>query len=91
MPFVRDPTLWPVLIVVIGHAVAFLAPILLLALRDGRGSAATALALLVVMSGGVVRSELHRVGRPGALSVVLLVTWTLGGGIAILADRTGIF
>ena len=75
----------------IGHAVAFLAPILLLALRDRRGSAAAALVMLVVLSAGVVRSETRRAGRPGALSVVLLVTWTLGVGIAWLADHTGIF
>jgi len=47
--------------------------------------------MLVVLSAGVVRSETRRAGRPGALSVVLLVTWTLGVGIAWLADHTGIF
>ena len=49
LPFVREPTLWPVLIVLIAHAVAFLGPAMLFAVRDqGRGSIAV-LALLAAL------------------------------------------
>jgi hypothetical protein len=91
LPFVREPTLWPVLLVVIGHAMAIIAPLLLLAVRDRSVPASVALLGLVAVSGVTVRFDLRRSGRPAALSWVVLVTWLGSGAVAWLAHRTGAF
>ena len=91
LPFVRDSTLWPVLLVVIAHAAAFLAPALLLALRDRRIPAQAALLLLAAFTVDSVWRELRRRGRVGALNGVVLCTWLLSVVLAVVADRYGIF
>ena len=90
-PFLREPMLWPVAIVIVAHAVAFLAPVLLLALRDHRVAALGALTGLVVLSGTAVRAELLRLHRPGVVCGLLAATWGLAAAAAIVAHRTGIF
>lgn len=84
--FVREPTLWPVLLVVIGHAVALMAPLLLWALLDGHGRSMVALGLLAALSLAGVTWELRRRG-PGALTGLLASTWALSAGMAWLAHR----
>jgi len=91
MPFVREPLLWPVGIVIIAHAVAFLAPVLLLALRDRRYSAIAALSLVLVLSGDAVRRELALRGRPGIVCGLLAATWGGAAAAAVAAHRAGIF
>ena len=91
LPFVEDPLLWPVLLVVIGHAVALVTPVLLLAVRDRRIPAMGALALLVGLSVSVVSGDLRRRGRPAAPSVFVLVTWALSGAAAVAAHRYALF
>lgn len=91
LPYLRDPTLWPVLLVVIGHAAAFLVPMLLLGLRDRRPSALAALLGAAVLTGAGVRAEARAVGRPGAFSGALAATWLLAAGAAFAAHRYGIF
>jgi hypothetical protein len=90
-PFVREPLLWPVTAVLVAHAVAFLAPIQLLALRDRRLAALAALALLLVLSGTAVRKEIARLHHPGLACALLGVVWGLAAVLAVVADRTGIF
>ena len=90
-PFVREPLLWPVAFVIIAHAVAFLAPVLLLALRDRRISALGALTGILVLSGAAVRAEVTRQRRAGMVCALLAVTWACAVLAAIAADRTGIF
>jgi hypothetical protein len=90
-PFVREPLLWPVGLVLVVHAVAFLAPVLLLGLRDRRFGALGALALILVMSGDAARRELARRGRPGVVCGLLATIWGLAVLTAIAAHRTGIF
>jgi hypothetical protein len=90
-PFVREPLLWPVTAVLVAHAVAFLAPIQILALRDRRIAALAALALLLVLSGTAVRRELARIHRPGVVCALLGVIWVFAAVLAVVADRTGIF
>ncbi|HEX5068555.1 MAG TPA: hypothetical protein VFY49_20715 [Myxococcota bacterium] len=90
-PFVREPLLWPVALVIIAHAVAFLAPVLLLGLRDRRISALGALAGILVLSGSAVRAELARRHKPGVVCGILGVIWIFAIATAFVADRTGIF
>jgi hypothetical protein len=91
MPFVRDPTLWPILVVVIGHVVAFVAPAMLLAVRDGRIGSWAVLLGLAALTVELLRAEPHPPRRPGPLGVVTLVTWLLSAGAAAAADHYGIF
>src|SRR5215470_6396111 len=88
VPFVREPLLWPVTAVLVAHAVAFLAPIQILALRDRRIAALAALALLLVLSGTAVRKELARIHRPGVVCALLGVIWVFAAVLAVVADRT---
>jgi hypothetical protein len=90
-PFVREPLLWPVAFVLIAHAVAFLAPVLLLALRDRRTSGLGALTGLLVLTGSAARNEIARLHRPGLVCALLAVTWAFAVAAAVLAHRTGIF
>lgn len=90
-PFVREPMLWPVGLVAVAHAVAFLAPVLLLSLRDRKLSALGALALLLVASGDAVRREIARRRRPGVVCGLLAAIWALSALAAFAAHRTGIF
>ena len=91
LPFVRDSTLWPVLLVAIAHAAAFLAPVLLLALRDQRIPAQAVLLLLAAFTINGVWGEIRRRDRVGALNVVVLCIWLLSVVLAVVADRYGIF
>lgn len=84
--FVREPTLWPVLLVVIGHAVALVGPLFLWAIRDGRSGPAVTLVLLAALSVAGIVWELRRRG-PGALTGLLLSTWTLSAAAAVAANR----
>jgi hypothetical protein len=91
LPFVRDSTLWPILVVVIGHVVAFAAPVMLLAVRDGRLSSWAALLGLAALTVGLLRSEAHPRRRPGPLGSVALTTWLLSAAAAVAVDRFDIF
>lgn len=91
LPFVREPTLWPVLLVLVAHVVVFLAPLLLLALRDGHGGARVTLAVTALASAWAAAGEWRRRGRPGALGALLGVLWILSGAGALLAHRAGLF
>src|SRR5262245_37049386 len=90
-PFVREPMLWPVAAVIVAHAVAFLAPVLLLALRDRRIPALGALAGIAFLSGSAVRAELARLSRPGVACALIGTIWLLAAAAAVVAHRTGIF
>jgi hypothetical protein len=90
-PFLHEPLLWPVAFVLVAHAVAFLAPVLLLSLRDRRISALGALALLLVATGDAARRELERRKRPGVVCGLLAAIWAFAAATALLAHRTGIF
>jgi hypothetical protein len=90
-PFVREPLLWPVAAVILAHAVVFLAPVLLLALRDRRIAPLGALTGVVVLSGAAVRGELSRKHKPGIVCALLATIWVLAVLAAFAAHRTGIF
>ncbi|MDJ0851289.1 MAG: hypothetical protein QNK04_23190 [Myxococcota bacterium] len=88
--FVRESTLWPVALVVIGHAIAFLGPLMLWSVRDGLRLATVTLVLLVLLSLAAMAWELRRAG-PGALTGLLASTWALSLAAAVVADRYGLF
>lgn len=91
LPFVRESTLWPVLIVLIAHAVAFIGPAMLFAVRDGSRASAVVVALLLVASALVVRFEWRRDHRLAALTITTAVTWLASVAFAWISHETHIF
>jgi hypothetical protein len=75
LPYLDDTILWPVLFSLLGHVVVVIVPLMLNVWRTGSVYAALLLAMLLGGTGYLMRMELHAVGRPGALSAVLLVMW----------------
>jgi hypothetical protein len=86
-PFVREPLLWPVLVVLVLHAGAGLALSLLSALRHGGRAAQALLALLLLATLAAVALELRLRRRPGALAAILAAAWLLAAAGAALAHR----
>ncbi len=86
----RESTLWPLWIVLIGHVVAFVTPVVVFALRDRGLPSLAALAILLVATGVRVRGDLSERGGVGLLTRVLLATWTLAGAAAWAAARWGV-
>jgi len=89
MPYVRDSTLWPVLLVVMAHVMAFVAPVLLYAIRDHHLAAFAALAGTLYLTFGVIRYDVRRSRRPAALSIIVLVIWAASIAAAYYGNRTG--
>ena len=75
LPALRDTALLPIVLVVAGHLVAFVAPMLIFALRDRKIGAQMAVLGLMVLTYGCVRFEIRRHGRPGLLSGWIGGTW----------------
>lgn len=86
--YLREPTLWPVLVVVLAAVTAFGASALLLALRDHNPLAAGA-----VLVAGVASVELclrdRRRGGFGAATAIVAVGWLLSAGAAGTAVALG--
>lgn len=89
--FVRESTLWPVLLVLVGHAAAFLGMAMLLGLRDRRIAALLALALLAVGSLRAASVEIAALRRPGALTGLIASVWLSSAALAWLAHHNEVF
>ena len=90
LPAVRESTMFPLLLVVIGHVVAFVTPALLFALRDRQIGARVVVFALAVLTFGCVRFEIRRHRRPDVLSAILLATWLASGAAAWACNRYGL-
>lgn len=87
LPALRESTLFPLLLVVIGHVVAFIAPALLFAVRDRSFGSMAALFAISVLTVQCIRFEVGRHGRLGVLSAILLSTWAVSGAAAWACDH----
>jgi hypothetical protein len=85
-----EPLLGPLFAVLVAHLVAFLAPVIVLAIRDRHIAALGALAILLVGSGSALLRDAKRYGRPGPLGGTLLAAWLLAGTAAWAAGHYGI-
>ncbi len=85
-PYVEESTLWPVLIVVLAHLAAFVAPVVLFALRDRRVPSMAALAVLLVASGSAIGVDLAK-RRVGLITGLVLAAWAMTGLFAYFAGR----
>lgn len=75
MPYLRDSSLWPVLIVLVVHVVAFVAPVMLYAVRDRRAGPIVALVILALLTLRGFRWEIHSRKKFGAISWLIVTTW----------------
>lgn len=82
-----DALLQPLLVVIVGHIVAFLVPLCLLAARDHNPFAALALSILLVASGAALYEDWRRIRRPGPIGGILLIIWTLAAVASVVASR----
>jgi hypothetical protein len=85
-----ESLLGPLLAVLLGHLVAFLAPLILLGWRDRNLAALAALSILLVGSVSALHRDWRRYRRPGPIGGALLVTWSVAGVAAWAAGRYGI-
>jgi hypothetical protein len=87
MPYLRDSALWPVLIVLIVHVVAFGTPILLYAVRDQRPGPIIGVAILVLLSLRGFVWEIRTRKTFGAISWLIVVSWISSFVAAYFANR----
>ena len=88
--YVRDPSLWPVLAVVVLIAGTFGASVILYALELRNPFALAALAILIVASGHALLEQ-YRERRVGAPVWIVVGLWTASIGVALLARLSGVF
>jgi hypothetical protein len=87
MPYLRDSSLWPVLVVLVLHVVAFVVPVLLFAARDRRTGAIFALGVLMLLTLRGFRWEIRSREKFGAISWLIVATWITSLLAAYLANR----
>ena len=75
LPALRELTLLPIVLVIVGHLVAVVAPALISALRDRETGGQMAVFGLMVLTFGCVRFEVRRHGRPALFSAWIAGTW----------------
>ena len=91
MPFLEDPALGPVLIVIVIHVVAFLAPVILFAVVDRSIPAMAANVWLFYLSYKLLRADIAHHGSLGKISWLLMSTWLLSFIAAYASARIGLF
>ena len=85
-PYVVESTLWPVLIVMLASLAAFVAPVVLFALRDRHIPAMAALTVLLVASGRAIGVDVAK-RRVGLITGLVLAAWAMTGLFAYFAGR----
>jgi hypothetical protein len=91
MPYVEDSTLWPVLLVVIVHMMAFIAPVMLLAVRDRLLGPFLTLGILGGLSVWVFVYDWRVRQRPGPFSWIVVSCWLGSLVMAYYADLHDFF
>ena len=86
----RDPALWPVLMVLVLVAATLGAALLLFAVVDRNPFAMMALALLVVMSAHAVEGDVRRL-RFGVAPRVVAALWGASAAVAAGIHALGVF
>lgn len=87
---VRDLALLPVLLVVIGHVVAFTAPAIVFAVRDRSYGAQLAVCGLLLLTFACFRFEFRRHSRPDVLSGIVVGSWITSAGVAWVCNHYGL-
>lgn len=91
LPFLREPTLWPILAVLVVHVVAFVAPVMAVVWREPElGWPLVGLAVLAGASVAACRVEMRDRQRPGPVAGLIGATWLLCGAGAWAGARVGL-
>jgi len=90
LPALRELTLLPIVLVVVGHVVAFVAPMLIFALRDQSLGAQIAVLGMLALTFECARFEFRRHGRPALLSAWIGATWLTSIAAAWACNRYSI-
>ncbi len=78
LPFLREPTLWPVLVAALVHAIALVAPLLVIVWRNpAPGWPLVGIVVLGGLSLAGAGIELRDRGGPGPLNGLIAATWIL--------------
>jgi len=91
LPYIQEPTLWPVLFALLGHVVVIIAPMMLFVQRHGSVKSLIGLCLMAFVSAAFIRFELKYRRRPGGVSFTVLLTWASAAGLAWISDYYGVF
>ena len=85
-----ESLLGPLLVVILGHLVAFLVPAIVLGFRDRSLPALAAIAILLVASGAALHRDWRRYRRPGPIGTTVLIVWALAAPVSWAAARYGV-
>ena len=77
MHYFENSTLWPIVVVVVGHAVALASFALLFAVRERKPSGIVGTVVLLYASFLALRWEYQKHGHLGIITVLLDITWIL--------------
>ncbi len=91
MPYLEDSALGPVLIVIVIHVVAFMAPVILFAVVDRSIPAMAVNVWLIYLSYKLLRTDVAHHGSLGKISWLLIATWLLSFIAAYASVTTGLF
>jgi hypothetical protein len=86
MPYLRDSSLWPVLIVLIIHVSAFITPLILYAVRDGRSGPAAATCIVLFLTVRGFYWEISTRKKFGAVCWLIVTCWFTSFAAAYFAD-----
>lgn len=90
LPYLREQTLWPVLVAILVHVIALLAPLLVLGFRDGHGWSLFGVGVFAVASLSLVALDVRERGRPGLVAGFFAMVWLLCGVGAFAVLHFGI-
>ena len=90
LPYIYEPTLWPVFVALAGHVVVLIVPVTLALIRTGDTTAGIALLIVIGLSGLAVRREWVRRKRLGALTVGTVLIWLASAGGIVLGLQPGV-
>ncbi len=90
LPYFRDSSLWPVLLVVLGALIGFVGIAVLFAVRDHKPLGIVSTGLLIIASLRAIRWEWRLHGRAGPISVALGLVWFLASAAAWFGARSGL-
>lgn len=79
LPYLREQTLWPVLVAILAHVIALFAPLFVLAFRDGHRWSLFGVSVFGVLTLVVVALDARERRRPGLVAVFFALVVALCG------------